>query len=106
MLIVDTQVHIWKNRSGGSHPAHHSQRESFTKDELLAEMAVAGVQRAVIAPSSSIPKDHSYEAVREHPQQFAIMDGIALDEARGDPFHFKRGGGRAAGVNGHCYSPL
>lgn len=83
MLIVDTQVHIWKARSHGSHPAHHSQRDSFTKDDLLAEMAVAGVQRAVIAPASFMPKDHSYEAVREHPQQLAIMDGVALDKSRG-----------------------
>lgn len=83
MLIVDTQVHVWKNRPAGSRPGHHSQRLSFTKDDLLAEMAVAGVQRAVIVPPSGIPKDHCYESVREHPGRFGIMDGVPLDRANG-----------------------
>lgn len=83
MLIVDTQVHIWKNRPPGNYPPHHSQRVSFTKDDLLMEMDAAGVQRAVIVPPSGLPKDHCYEAVKAHPQRFAIMDSVALDEASG-----------------------
>ena len=46
MLIVDAQVHIW---SGGPPPASganaHRQIESFSKDDLLAEMDAAGRPR-------------------------------------------------------------
>ncbi len=40
MLIVDSQVHIWKDAKLG---AHHRQIPTYSKDELLKEMDTAGV---------------------------------------------------------------
>jgi L-fuconolactonase len=57
MPIVDAQVHIWGADTperpwpvGHAHRAH--QPQPFSKDDLLAEMAAAGVDRAVIVPPS------------------------------------------------------
>jgi len=79
MLIVDSQVHLW---SGGKPAAHHRQTASFSKDELLAGMAAAGVDRAVIVPPSWDSDGHSVaiEAARAHPDRFAIMARIAIDD--------------------------
>jgi predicted TIM-barrel fold metal-dependent hydrolase len=57
MPIVDAQVHIWGADTperpwpaGNAHRAHRPL--PFSKDDLLAEMAAAGVDRAVIVPPS------------------------------------------------------
>ena len=57
MPIVDAQVHIWGADTperpwppGQAHRAHRPQ--PFSKDDLLAAMAAAGVDRAVIVPPS------------------------------------------------------
>ena len=49
MQIVDAQVHIW---SSGTPLAPHRQVSHYGKDELLREMAEAGVDAAVIHPPS------------------------------------------------------
>jgi predicted TIM-barrel fold metal-dependent hydrolase len=53
MLVVDAQVHIWGADTperpwppGNAHRAHRPQ--PFSKDDLLAEMAAAGVDRLSI----------------------------------------------------------
>jgi hypothetical protein len=45
MQVVDAQVHIW---SSGTPLAPHRQVSHYGKDELLREMAEAGVDAAVI----------------------------------------------------------
>ena len=79
-MIVDAQVHIW---SGGK-PANpnHRQVASFTKDELLKEMAEAGVDAAIIHPPTSWDpnaNELAVEAARQHPDRFAILGNFPLD---------------------------
>ena len=44
MLIVDGQIHLWAK---GTPSAHHRQTP-YLKDEALADMDAAGVDRALI----------------------------------------------------------
>ena len=64
MRIVDAQVHIW---SSGTPSGHHRQVSSFSAEEMLAEMDVAGVDAAVIHPPISWDpqsNDQAIEAAR------------------------------------------
>ncbi|MCL6567885.1 MAG: hypothetical protein K6T35_03140, partial [Meiothermus silvanus] len=64
MLIVDAQVHIWRNHVPTRPP--HRQVADFTDDELLREMDEAGVDAAVIHPPGWDPASNAYaiEAAR------------------------------------------
>ena len=53
MKIVDSQVHIWENETMN---AHHRQVRTYSAEDMLAEMAGAGVDAALIHPPSSIPR--------------------------------------------------
>jgi predicted TIM-barrel fold metal-dependent hydrolase len=77
MVIVDAQVHIW---SGGTPSSHHRQ-EPFGADDLLAAMAAAGVDRAVLVPPTWDPdaRDIAFAAAGRHPDRFAVMGGLPLD---------------------------
>jgi predicted TIM-barrel fold metal-dependent hydrolase len=86
MTIVDAQIHIWT----GGKPANvrHRQIERFTADDALKEMDVAGVDAAVIHPPTSWDPNATalaIEAVRRHPDRFAILGSFPLDkpESRG-----------------------
>lgn len=73
MLIVDAQVHTW---IAGQASAHHlcGRPDPFTTDELLAEMLVAGVDCAVLAPPAWDPNGNgpSLEASRALPDRFCV----------------------------------
>src|SRR5258708_8483590 len=80
MLVVDAQVHIWgadtKERPWPPGHAHRAHRPlPFSKDDLLAEMAAAGVDRAVIVPPSweGDRNDLALAAAAAHPDKFAVM---------------------------------
>ncbi len=78
MLIADAQVHIWgANTPGRPWPARHEPHRPVPlgKDELLAEMDKAGVDRAVLVPPSweGDRNDLALEAASAHPTRFAIM---------------------------------
>jgi predicted TIM-barrel fold metal-dependent hydrolase len=88
MLIVDAQVHIWGADTperpwpaGHAHRAHRPQPVS--KNDLLAEMAAAGVDRAVIVPPSweGDRNDLALAAAQAHPDKFAVMGRPPLDRA-------------------------
>ena len=90
MLIVDAQVHIWGADTperpwppGHAHRAHRPR--PFSKDDLLAEMAAAGVDRAVIVPPSweGDRNDLALAAAVAHPDKFAVMGRSPL--GRPDP---------------------
>jgi len=75
MKIIDAQVHIWSQTviPPGS---GHRQAQSFSAEELLAEMAEAGVDAALLHPPFSWdPTSNvlSIEAAKKHPDRFAIM---------------------------------
>ena len=88
MLIVDSQVHLWAGgRLVTSESAHHLQNPVFSKDDALKEMDIAGVDRVIIVPPGwvSVPpggtaNDHALLAAQEHPERFAVMGKLRLDE--------------------------
>ena len=80
MLIVDAQVHIWANHKPTN--ANHRQVETYSADDLLAEMDEAGVHGAVIHPPASGDPDSNelaVEAARRHPDRLAILGNFPLD---------------------------
>jgi len=100
MPIVDAQVHIWGADmperpwpAEGRHRAHRPR--PFSKDDLLREMAAAGVDRAVIVPPSweGDRNDLALAAAKAHPDRFAVMgrpppgrpNPHALDDWRKQP---------------------
>ena len=77
-MIVDAQIHLW---SKGTPSAHHRQTP-FLKEEALAMMDAAGVDRAVVHPVMWDPDSNelAVEAARAHPDRFAIMGWVYLDQ--------------------------
>ena len=78
MLICDAQVHIWAaNTPERPWPARHAPHRPVPlgKEELLAEMDKAGIDRVVIVPPSweGDRNDVAIDAATSHPQRFAIM---------------------------------
>ncbi len=84
MLIADGQIHIWApntpERPWRPGQAPH-RAEPLGADELLREMDLAGVQRAVlISPFWDGPRnDVVLEAARLHPDRFACMGRMDND---------------------------
>jgi predicted TIM-barrel fold metal-dependent hydrolase len=79
MMIADAQIHLWAK---GTPSAHHRQTP-YLKEEALAMMDAADVDRAVIHPVMWDPDSNelAVEAVRAHPDRFAIMGWFYLDRA-------------------------
>ncbi len=80
MLIVDAQVHLW---NAGTPNPWHRQIPAYSKDDLLAEMDAAGVDRAVIVPPMWMgdTNDLALEAAQAHPDRLAVLGRLGL----GDP---------------------
>lgn len=78
MQIIDAQVHIWgadtPQRPWPKRQAAH-RPVPLGKDELLREMDAAGVHAAILVPPSweGERNDLALEAVRQHPDRFAVM---------------------------------
>ena len=72
MLIVDSQVHIWKN---GTPVVIHRQIPQYTKEDLLKEMKEGGVDAVVLCPPSWDPQANeiSMEAAAAHPDRFCVL---------------------------------
>jgi len=84
MLIVDSQIHIWKN---GKMSPQHRQIPTYSADDALAEMASAGVDCAVIHPPSALGEaanELALEAVRNHPDKFCILGHFDLKSSDGE----------------------
>lgn len=77
MLIVDAQVHPWKE---GQSSGHHRQTP-LTIEVLQQEMAEAGVERVLLVPPLWDPAGNTYalEAARRQPERFAVM-GLPFGE--------------------------
>jgi len=79
MLIVDSQIHIWKN---GRMSPHHRQMPTYSAEDALAEMAGAGVDCAVLHPPSALGEEanaFSVEAARRYPERFCILGHFDLE---------------------------
>ena len=81
MKIVDAQVHVW---SSGRPIEPHRQVESYSVDELLADMAAAGVDGAVLHPPGWDPvsNDLAMAAAVAHPGKFSILGNFPLDDPK------------------------
>lgn len=97
MIITDAQAHIWEPEApdrpwipGGRSFAHGDR---FGKDQLLAAMDEAGVNRAVLVPPSfeGDRNDVCLAAAAEHPHRFRVMGRISLTapESRGQLAHWR-----------------
>ena len=78
MLIVDSQIHIWKN---GKMSPHHRQDPTYSAEDALAEMKTAGVDCAVIHPPGAMGEAANalaVEAVRNYPDKFCILGHFDL----------------------------
>ncbi len=78
MQIVDSQIHIWEN---GKMSPQHRQIPTYSMDDVLQEMAGAGVDAAVIHPPSTLGEkvnELAVEAVRHHPDKFCILGHFDL----------------------------
>ena len=62
MLIVDSQIHIWKNHLPTN--AAHRQVLNYTQDDVLREMDEAGVDAAVIHPPGWDPQSNDLAVER------------------------------------------
>ncbi len=72
MLIVDSQLHIWQ---GVMLNKTHRQVETYSKDDLIAEMATADVDAVLLHPPGSWPGGNALAeaAAVAHPDKFAVL---------------------------------
>ena len=83
MLIVDSQIHIWKNFKMSP---HHRQAPTYSAEEALAEMAAAGVDCAVIHPPGAhgeAGNTLAVEAAQKYPDKFCILGHFDLKGPNG-----------------------
>lgn len=86
-MIVDSQVHLWPAETpqrpwpkGGAERAHLPY--PLTYQMFLSIMDEAGVDRCIIVPPSweGDRVDYAIEAATRHPDRFAVMGRIALND--------------------------
>ena len=80
MLIVDSQIHIWKNNIPVN--SNHRQVANYTAADVLKDMDAAGVHAAIIHPPGWDPDANALaiDAAREHPGRLAILGKFPLDK--------------------------
>jgi predicted TIM-barrel fold metal-dependent hydrolase len=85
MIVTDAQVHLWEvDRPERPWPPARNEphtAEGWSAEEMRAEMAAAGVDRAVIVPPTWVGEHNltALEAVAKYPGQFAIMGRFDID---------------------------
>jgi predicted TIM-barrel fold metal-dependent hydrolase len=87
MLIIDSQVHVWPpDRPDRPLGPGHTERIPYGYHELIADMDRAGIDRAILVPPSidRDRNDYALEAVRKHPDRFAVVGRFALETAARD----------------------
>jgi L-fuconolactonase len=89
MEIVDAQVHIWElDRPDRPWPSGRFvppwALKPFSKGQLLEEMDKAGVTRVFLVPPSweGDRNDLALEAARLHPNRFAVVGRLPLDNPK------------------------
>ncbi len=86
MMIIDSQVHVWPaDRPDRRLGPGVGDRKPYGYRELVADMDRAGVDRAILVPPSfdQDRNDYAIEAVRKHPDRFAIMGRAPLKTGAG-----------------------
>lgn len=84
MVIVDAQVHIWREVQAGRRP---QRPEPFSASELLGLMDACGVDRTLLAPTSwsadgEDGNDLVVQAVRDHPSRFRAIGVLDIEDPR------------------------
>jgi predicted TIM-barrel fold metal-dependent hydrolase len=87
MRIVDSQVHIWNEVPASFMAANPEEPPQFTYQTLISEMDEAGVAASILVPRSFNGANNGYvlEALRAHPDRFAMMGRVPNNEAEGKP---------------------
>src|SRR3954471_14891964 len=82
-VIVDAHIHLWEK---GTPRAAHRQAP-YSKDQALADMAVAGVDAAVIQPPAWDPDADriAIEAASRYPKKFSVLASFPLQEFKRQP---------------------
>ena len=86
MMIIDSQVHVWPaDRPDRRLGEGVGDRKPYGYGQLVADMDRAGVDRAILVPPSfdADRNDYVLEAVRKHPDRFAIMGRVPLEAGAG-----------------------
>ncbi len=92
MLVTDAQVHLWEPETPErpwpkpqARPPHRPN--GFSVDEMLAEMASAGVDRAVIVPPTWAGDSNEFalDIARRHPDRFAVVGRFDPRAADAEP---------------------
>jgi L-fuconolactonase len=86
MEINDSQVHVWPaDRPDRPLGPRGLDREHYGYEELIAGMDQAGVDRAILVPPSfdADRNDYVIEAVKKHPDRFAVMGRVSLQGGGG-----------------------
>ena len=81
MLIVDAQIHLWN--AGNPTSPWHRQIPRYLKEDALKEMDAGGVDAAILTPHRPWDPNANelcIEAVRAHPDRFAILGNFPLDK--------------------------
>lgn len=83
-MIIDSQVHIWQAETPDrpwAQPVAHLA-EPFGYEDLLREMKLAGVDRAVLVPPGweGGRPEFALEGAARHPDRFVVMGRIAIDK--------------------------
>ncbi len=81
MLIVDAQIHLWN--AGNPTSPWHRQIPAYLKEDALKEMDAGGVDAAILTPHTPWDPNANelcIEAVRAHPDRFAILGNFPLDK--------------------------
>jgi predicted TIM-barrel fold metal-dependent hydrolase len=86
-MIVDSQVHLWKENSP-DYPwiegAKPQLPEPFTIERALPLIDEAGVDRVVVVPAGlSWSNSYALEAAKRHPDRFAVMGRMPLNDPKG-----------------------
>jgi predicted TIM-barrel fold metal-dependent hydrolase len=80
MLVVDAQVHLWRNNLPTNQ--NHRQILNFTAEDLLREMDEAGVDAALVHPPGWDPNSNqlAIDAARERPTRLGILGNFPIDQ--------------------------
>ena len=91
MEIVDCQVHVWPPERPDRMFLRDGQgRENtpYPYEQLLGDMARAGVDRAVLVPPAieGDRNDYALEAAQKHPDRFAVMGRFPIENGENRNF--------------------
>ena len=87
MIVIDAQVHVWSPESAERPYVKEDASKPHRPiplgyEDLLGEMAQAGVDRAILVPPSweGYRNDYALAAAQKYPGRFAVMGKVPLDD--------------------------